>query len=205
MYRARNIAAVIGIGIALAVFVATSVRALLWAPDVEVPAPAQIPSNIQDGSETPTIPVATPAWLEIPSIEVNAAVQHVGVNDRGNMMTPSNFKDVAWYKYGVTPGEAGSSVIAGHLDNGLGLDAVFADLHTLQAGDEIFVTREDGTRARFIVTGSETYPYDQVPTEQVFNPVGDARLNLITCAGKWLPSLKTYSDRLIVFAELSGM
>lgn len=186
------------IAIAGGAFATTGVRALLYNPDTEVSAPPQ--AQIAEAQEV-AIPISNPARLRIPAISVDAEVQHVGVNDQGNMANPSNFKDVGWYKYGPQPGASGSAVIAGHLDNGLGLAAVFKRLDELKAGDEITVEAEDGSMRRFKVTGSRTYSYTDVPVEVIFNPSGSTRLNLITCAGNWIAKEKTYDTRLVVFAE----
>lgn len=180
------------------VFAMTGVKALFYNPDTEVPAPSQM--QIARAEEI-SIPISNPSRLRIPAIDVDAAIQHVGVNEKGNMANPSGFKDVGWYKYGPQPGASGSAAIAGHLDNGLGRPAVFWRLNELQAGDEIIVEAEDGSVRKFKVTGSKTYPYDDVPTEVIFNPAGSIRLNLITCAGNWIAKEKTYDERLIVFAE----
>ena len=183
--------------IAGGVFANTTFRAIFYNPDTEVSAPEAFVVQADEIA----FPVSNPVRIQIPAIGVDTAVQHVGVNDKGNMANPSNFKDVGWYKYGPQPGASGSAVIAGHLDNGLGLPAVFKQLDRLKAGDEITVEAEDGSLRRFKVTGSQTYPYDDVPTEVIFNPSGSVRLNLITCAGNWITKEKTYDARLIVFAE----
>lgn len=179
-------------------FATTFVRATLYNPDTEVPAPPQAQVA---GAEEIAIQVSNPVRLRIPAIDIDAAVQHVGVNDKGNMANPSNFKDVGWYKYGPQPGASGSSVIAGHLDNGLGRPAVFKRLDELKAGDEIAVEAENGSVQRFKITGARTYSYTDVPVEVIFNPSGSPRLNLITCVGNWIATEKTYDARLIVFAE----
>lgn len=181
---------------AVAIFTTTMVRALFYSPDTEIAVP---PDEVVASN-----PQHHPVRLIIPSLEIDAAVQDVGVNESGNMGVPSNFTDVAWYRYGVVPGGAGSSVIAGHVDNGLGLAGVFKRLDELEIGDEIVVERRDGTRRTFIVTGKRSYPYDAVPTEIIFNPSGSARLNLITCGGSWIKSAKTYDQRLVVFTKLAG-
>jgi len=46
------------------------------------------------------------------------------------------------------------------------------------------------------------YFYNETNTADVYNLTDRSRLNLITCAGTWMPSLKTYSHRLVVFTEL---
>lgn len=181
---------------AVAIFTTTIVRAFFYAPDTEIAAPESV--------SVETSPLQHPARIIIPSLGIDAEVQDVGITAEGNMGVPSNFTDVAWYKYGTAPGGAGSAVIAGHVDNGLGLSGVFKRLGELEVGDEVSVERRDGTRLTFIVTGTRSYPYTEVPTEIVFNPSGSARLNLITCEGSWVKSEKTYDQRLVVFTKLKG-
>lgn len=181
---------------AVAIFTTTIVRAFFYSPDTEIPVP---PDQALE-----TSPLQHPRRLAIPSLGIDTMVQEVGVNTEGNMGVPSNFTDVGWYKYGVVPGGRGSAVIAGHVDNGLGLSGVFKKLDEIEIGDEIIVEREDGGQLTFVVTGKKSYPYDAVPTEIIFNPAGSQRLNLITCGGSWVKSAKTYDQRLVVFAKLAG-
>jgi sortase (surface protein transpeptidase) len=87
--------------------------------------------------------LAAPARIRIPSIGVDAFVQDVGIGKSGNMAVPTNYDDVGWYRYGPAPGEKGSAVIDGHVDNGFGLPAVFSRLSELEAGDDIYIDTED--------------------------------------------------------------
>lgn len=182
-------------------------RALNYNPPENLEDPSIVPANFQATSSpaqslTEAVKLALPERLSIPEIGVNAAVQHVGLTKKGNMANPSNFTDVAWYKFGPVPGTLGSAVMAGHLDNALALDGVFKKLNELEIGDEVYVTAEDGTKLRFKVTDAQVYPYDNAPLEKIFNAKDAKRLNLITCAGIWLKAEKTYSERLVVYAEL---
>ena len=118
------------------------------------------------------------------------------------MGVPSNFSDVAWYKYGTVPGQIGSAVIDGHVDNGLGFLGVFKRLGELRRGDDVYVETEEGSRIHFVVTAVEHYPYKSVPTEFIFNRTGSAYLNLITCGGNWIKTEKTYDERIVVFTRL---
>ncbi len=166
-------------------------------------APAQ--ANLAP-TTTPVITVNTPAEeplrLLIPAIGVDANVQQVGVNKAGNMGVPTNFTDVAWYKFGTAPGQLGSAVIDGHVDNGLALAGVFKHLADVQVGDEVDVLTKEGSLLRFTVDEVGDYPMDAVPLERVFNRADTARLTLITCTGAWVPSKKTYDTRLVVYAHL---
>jgi sortase A len=181
---------------AVAIFTTTIVRAFFYSPDAEI--------DVLQDTQVETNPLQHPVRLIIPTLDIDADVQEVGVNAQGNMGVPSNFTDVGWYKYGVVPGGGGSAVMAGHVDNGLGLAGVFKKLNELEEGDEIIVERRDGKRLTFIVTSKRSYPYDAVPTEIVFNPSGSTRLNLITCEGSWVKSEKTYDQRLVIFTKLAS-
>ncbi|HWO07387.1 MAG TPA: class F sortase [Candidatus Paceibacterota bacterium] len=193
-----NVALVVILTAAAAVFTFVFIRTFFYLPDEEIRAP---PGETLEEAVDPT---QHPARLVIPAIGVDADVQHVGINEAGNMATPSNFEDVGWYKYGVAPGGRGSAVIAGHVDNSLGLPGVFKRLNELKSGDDIFVESASGERQHFVIVSTRSYPYDDVPVDVVFNPQGSARLNLITCEGRWLSENRTYDQRLVVFARLAN-
>jgi LPXTG-site transpeptidase (sortase) family protein len=141
-----------------------------------------------------------PARLIVPALGVDTAVEHVGITAKGNMGTPKNFENVAWYKYGAVPGEEGSAVIVGHVVDRLFLPSVFNHLDTLKKRDDIYVIQEDGQRVHFIVTAVETFDYEDIPLETIFNQKGAARLRLITCTGDWVQNEKTYNQRVVVTA-----
>jgi sortase (surface protein transpeptidase) len=149
-------------------------------------------------ASTSTLPVL----LTIPSLDIKAKVQYVGVNAKGNMGTPNNFKDVSWYKPGAVPGEVGSAVMAGHVDNGLALSGVFKHLEDIQVGEVVEVERKDGVKLKFIVEAVKMYPYKDVPVASVFTSKSGAHLNLVTCVGAWIPGQKTYDQRLVVYTTL---
>lgn len=143
-----------------------------------------------------------PNRLIIEKLGIDAFIQYVGISKTGNMAVPTNFKDVGWYKLGVKPGEKGNAVIAGHLDNALGLAGVFKKLQTLQQGDIIKVKNEDGKILQFKVSSTKTYAYNDNNTSEVFTGTGNSRLALITCGGTWIQSEKSYDKRIAVFADL---
>lgn len=155
-------------------------------------------------AEEPALPPDPPKHLRIPALGVDARVQHAGLLPGNRMASPTNFTDVAWYKYGPSPGMLGSAVIAGHLDNGLGLPGVFKDLEKISPGEEVVVETESGEERRFVVERVEVYPYDQVP-KSVFTADDRARLNLVSCAGNWIKTGAlgwTVDKRLVVYATL---
>ena len=143
-----------------------------------------------------------PSELLIPKLNISADVQAAGVTKDGKMAAPSNFTDVSWYMHGTLPGKVGSAVMAGHEDNGWNLAGVFKELHQLEIGDDVYVVNKNGEKLHYKVVDKEIYPYDSPPLERVFNATDKARLNLITCAGDWVPEAKTNDKRLVVFTEL---
>lgn len=99
-----------------------------------------------------------------------------------------------------TPGELGPAIIVGHVDwDGPG---VFFDLHRVAVGDEIVVTRLDGSVAIFEVTDTEEYPKDEFPTVLVFGELDYSGLRLITCGGTFNRKTGHYEDNVVVFAKL---
>jgi len=152
---------------------------------------------------TQQIPQATlPGRLVIPEINVDAAVEEVGLTPQGAMAVTEGPTDVAWFDLGPRPGEIGSAVIAGHEGWKDGIAAVFDDLYKLQKGDKIYVEDGQGTMTTFVVR--EIRAYDQNgDASDVFNSNdGKAHLNLITCAGTWNATQRSYSHRLVVFTDI---
>ena len=142
-----------------------------------------------------------PVHLKIPAINVNASIQHVGVTANKDMAVPSNTVDVGWFKFGPRPGEVGSAVIAGHFDGEDDQAGVFTNLHKLKGGDKVYVEDAKGTTTLFIVRESRIYDPDYA--YEVFRLSGSAYLNLVTCDGVWDGVKKSYSKRLVVFADIA--
>lgn len=192
--RKNIVAACILVG-ALFVFSFIATRALWWVPESEITPPGQVQAAIAATS-------SLPSRLYIPSLNIDAKVQHVGIAASGNMAVPSNFTDVGWYKYGTVPGRQGSAVIDGHVDNGLSLPGVFKRLTDIKIGDDVYIEDSEGHKLHFVVYDVEVYPYKSVPMDTVFASSMTANLNLITCEGSWVQSGKTYDHRIVVYTKL---
>ncbi len=185
---------------AVGFFIYTLTRALWYNPETESTLSETGVSTTT--KEVAVLPEQRPLSIRIPALSLEADIQEVGITPKGNMAVPTNFTDVGWYKYGPTPGSPGKAVIAGHVNNGLGMRGVFENLHTLEKGDVIFVEQEDGSEVQFEVHDKQWYAYNAAPSDLVFAYADTVALNLITCGGTWIPSLKTYDQRLVVFAHL---
>ncbi len=202
-------ATVLFIVIGATVFVRTWANAALYSqPDPEstgypyylAPA-AKAATTTKPGAAVAILTPDAPRRLIIPSLEINAVVQKVGVNKKGSMGVPSNYRDVAWYSKGAFPGDEGSAVIAGHYDNGLGLSGVFKYLSEIKIGDEIEIDTVSGRKIKFVVTGTQTYDYNDPAATAIFAAAdGERLLRLVTCGGNWVAADKTYDKRIVVTA-----
>lgn len=145
-----------------------------------------------------------PARLIIPSIGVIAPVETVGILSSGDLATPTQnpWDHVGWYETGPRPGDVGSAVIDGHLDRPGGYPAVFWNLRALHVGDNVVVMDTGGKSWTFRVTRVALYPPQQAPVQEIFGNNAGHYLNLITCAGDWIPSQHQTTLRLVVFTTL---
>jgi len=161
--------------------------------------------------ETPVTPAAVgsytvaadlPKRLKINKLSVNARVLPMSVNPSGAMQAPVNIYDSGWYSASAKPGTPGATVIDAHA-SGATRQGLFAYLDTLIAGDQLSVERGDGTIFTYRVTHTEVVPLADVDMKKLLKPYGAAAegVNLITCAGTWLPDQKTYDHRVIVYTE----
>lgn len=164
------------------------------------------PVNAAPAAAPPAQPgeqAADPVRIRIPTIGVDAAVGPLLVDENGVLPPPDSFEETGWWKEGPEPGEIGPAVIAGHVDSYRG-PAVFFDLDDIEAGEEIFVDRADGTTAVFVAQRTERHPKDEFPTEAVYGDTPGPQLRLITCGGAFNETERTYLDNVIVFATLAG-
>lgn len=145
-----------------------------------------------------------PVRLRVPAIGVSATVLPVGIEPDGSVQVPpADRPDVAgWYAPGPTPGEAGNAVLVGHVDSRTSGPGVFFELGRLEPGDEITVSRHDGSVGRFRVYGVASYRKAEVPGAAVFGPAATPGLRLITCGGPWDPGRRSYADNVVAYATL---
>ena len=144
-------------------------------------------------------PVAAPVSLTIPVIGVQTNLITLGLTSTGALQVPDTTKVAGWYTGSPRPGAIGSSIIVGHID-GHSLPGVFFRLNTLTRGDKIYVKRADGTLVEFRVTSVQEYLKDHFPTEDVYGPVPDAELRLITCGGALDYAIHHYLSNIVVYA-----
>ncbi|MFH0518114.1 class F sortase [Streptomyces sp. M41] len=145
-----------------------------------------------------------PTRLLIPKISVSAPFVDLAIGRTGQLEAPPAHDTnlVGWYAEGASPGEAGTSIIAGHVDTATS-PAVFADLSELEKGDRFQVLRADGRKASFVVDSVETFDKDDFPSQRVYGDTSQAQVRLITCAGDYDRQVRDYTANLVVFAHLA--
>lgn len=149
------------------------------------------------------LPRARPTRLLIPAIDVDAPFVGLDIAKSGQLEAPpaDDVNLVGWQADGVSPGERGTAIIAGHVDTATS-PAVFAELSELDKGDRFAVERSDGRRAVFVVDSAETFEKDDFPDRRVYADTPQAQVRLITCAGDYDHKAKDYTENLVVFAHL---
>jgi len=75
----------------------------------------------------------------------------------------------------------------------------------LHIGDEILVMNTSGKTLHFQVTRIAFYTPQEAPIQDIFGNWGGTYLNLVTCAGDWIPSQHQTNLRLVVYTSLSKM
>ena len=153
----------------------------------------------------PILRPATPTRVRIPVIRVNAPLMPLALDSTGRLAAPpeQNRNLAGWYGDGASPGEIGTAVIAGHVDNKQG-PAVFYGLGALKKGAEVDVDRSDGVTAVFTVDAVEAYDSKAFPNDKVYGDAARAELRVITCGAGFDKKHYKYMGNVVVFAHLTA-
>ena len=198
---------------------AAAIEQALTAPDPATSPPATTTSTTALSSET-TLPTTEPATsplrftvgtaqqpsdripvsLRIPAISVNAPILPAGGEDNGDMEVPDNVGEVGWYKFGPSPGQEGSAVLAAHVDLASQGPGVFYELRSVEPGDLIEVTFDDGSIETYRAEARTIYDKDELPVEAIFSRDGPPVLTLITCGGGFNTTARSYDSNVVVYA-----
>ncbi|MFF5155871.1 class F sortase [Streptomyces sp. NPDC000348] len=151
----------------------------------------------------PALPPSPPARVRIPAIHVDAPLTGLGLTDTGSLdVPPADRANLAgWYEAGATPGETGTAIVAGHVDNADG-PAVFYSLGALRKGSTIEVDRRDGTVAVFVVDAVEVHDARAFPDAKVYGAAHRPELRVITCGGGYSRTTG-YRGNVVVYAHLT--
>ncbi|OQR62406.1 class F sortase [Streptomyces maremycinicus] len=155
------------------------------------------------GRAPAALPYALPVRVRIPAIQVDAPVTSVGLDADGwvGAPPPEDPNLAGWFTGGVSPGEKGTAVVVGHVDNKLG-PAVFYGLGALKKGNRVEVARGDGKTAVFEIYGIEVFEKNNFPGDRVYASKGSPELRVITCGGGFSKA-NGYDGNVVAFARLA--
>jgi hypothetical protein len=168
------------------------------------PQPASGPSPLP--ALLPQLPSAvspsSPNHLIIPKLGIDSGWMPLGYLANGvTMDSPPGPADLGWYTFSAQPGTGGNAVFSGHVDWHTGAPALFEHLSSLQAGDEVDVSRSDGSLARYRVESSIWYPVYATAAAPIIAGTPVPTLTLITCGGSFDQTKREYDQRLVVRAQ----
>ncbi|WP_343871429.1 class F sortase, partial [Agromyces bracchium] len=142
-----------------------------------------------------------PVRIEVPDLGIDMRVEPVGLDADGRMGLFDDPAIAAWYRWGPAPGsEAGSTVIAAHVDSLEYRVLPFARLKDAAAGTAVFVTDAAGTRHAYAVESSQVTEKADVDWDAAFDRSGGPRLTLVTCGGAFDYEARRYLSNLVVTA-----
>ena len=143
-----------------------------------------------------------PKYIVIPKIKVDTFVQNVGIDQNQQIAVPNNINIAGWFVDSVRPGEAGLSIIDGHVNGVSGNDGLFKRLNELVPGDTAQVITGEGAVVSFIVrSNQEIKTEDSATVLYSQDPNIKSQLNLITCTGNFNSSIRQYDKRQITVLE----
>ncbi|MEU6216534.1 class F sortase [Streptomyces sp. NPDC047022] len=168
------------------------------------PAAQSVTATDRTDSGAPALPPSPPDRIRIPSIRVDAPLTDLGLSGTGRLQAPppTDQNLAGWYRGGATPGETGTSIVAGHVDTAAG-PAVFYNLGVLQKGNTIEVHRQDGSTAVFTVYAVRVFEARNFPDRTVYGAAYRPELRVITCGGGYAPGTG-YQGNVVAFAYLTG-
>lgn len=142
---------------------------------------------------------AAPIAIDIARLGVHSTLVDLHKNPNGTLQVPTDFGQAGWYVGSAHPGDAGPTVIVGHVDSYRG-PGVFFQLSRLRRGDVIRVRRADRTVALFTVQEVRTVAKRRFPTAAVYRGNGRPSLRLVTCGGTFDRASGHYLANTVVFA-----
>jgi LPXTG-site transpeptidase (sortase) family protein len=164
---------------------------------------ASVTPQAEQAEHGNALPASPPTEIFIPKINAKSSLVSLGLNPDETIEVPpvSQPMQAGWFSKAPTPGEVGPAVILGHVD-GNKQPGIFYRLKEMAAGDEIMVSRTDGTTAKFVVDRVEKVSKSDFPTDKVYGDTSEPELRLITCGGEFDKAAHSYKDNIIVFAKL---
>jgi sortase (surface protein transpeptidase) len=141
--------------------------------------------------------------IQIDTIDVSRyPIRAIGLEPDGQMEIPDE-TEIGWYRYGATAGQPGATVLAAHV-NWNRVPGPFARLGSVEPGDQVEITLDDGSQRRYEVVERAIYGKLELPRERLWRNSGPEELVLITCGGDYNPEIRRYRENIVVYAVPVG-
>lgn len=148
--------------------------------------------------DTLSAPVAAPAKVAIPALNVEDNIVPVGLDADGGLAVP-DVHETGWLNASPAPGMVGPALLAGHV-NYQGSAGALAHIGDLKAGDRVDVTDMAGATTSFAVYQVDELGKAFIDWAQVLADRPGPELVLVTCSGQIVDH--QYTDNTIVRARL---
>lgn len=158
------------------------------------------PGSVGTGNSVVTGAAASPpVAVAIPALGVRARIVPEGIGPGGALDIPPPAQ-VGWYDRGPAPGQDGTTVLAGHIDDH-GVAGAFLRLNDLQAGATVRVTTASGRVAAYTVTERRMLPQDDLARSGLLSQQGAPELVMISCGGDYDEATHLYLDNIVIVAS----
>ena len=154
--------------------------------------------TVSSAAPRPLPGAALPTQLAVGGKSV--AIAPIGAHDH-QLDLPDAPDVVGWWSSGALPAQqAGSVLIAGHLDSARWGIGALSLLTTLQIGSVITIKDSEGHIWPYRMVARRDYPKNALPAD-VFSTSGSPRLVLLTCGGRFDRATQQYDQNLVVYAS----
>ncbi len=145
-------------------------------------------------------PFPTGGTVRLPKLGVAAPIVRVGVDTNGEMVVPTNARDVAWLDQGPFPGDTQNAVLAGHIRWNK-VTGSFGNIQQMAPGD-IVTVELNGKQWEYRVLWMCLFDFDTSEAERIMGYTNAPSVTLISCGGVYSYANHTHNKRVAVRAEL---
>jgi sortase (surface protein transpeptidase) len=159
-----------------------------------------LPGRPEESPAAEPADAAVPVRVRVASVDLRMPVAPKGVAKDGQMALPPRPSTLGWYRFGPAPGEAGSTVLAGHVDtrrHGIG---PLARLREVEAGAAVTVLLSDGRLMRYRTVSVRSVDKQSRALASVFDRDGRSTLRIVTCGGEFDRDAREYEENVILTA-----
>lgn len=166
------------------------------------------PTTASDTPTTAPVQAALPTTADIPAVGVHAKnLQPLGVDKTGAIETPplNQPQTLGYYTRGGAPCQPGpqkiSFALIGHID-GKGQQGVLFNLKNIKAGDTVTIGLNNGQHCTYRINKLAEVKKSDFPTDDIWGPVPDSQIRIVSCGGPYIGAPYYYRDNLIGMGTL---